>query len=658
MKPLFHRRGAVGLALILILLSACSFDALLPPIPTGYVIPTVTLTPTARPSATPGTTPTEMDIAGAGTALPPARAPINTQNLRSLAPFARQGKGLPLCLALSPDGKSIAVGSTRGISLFDGESLKETLFIKTNFSQQALAFAADGTMLASAGADGFISLWSLPDGTLQRRLKTDFYSYTVVLQFSPDGSRLISSDAQRVTRIWSVTDGSQSGAIVENARIIRRLSFSDQENRLFSWAPKEPVKIWNLDTGSKVRDIFVGQDELGRDTINGDFSDDGAYFAANSGLRVRIFRTKTGTTRQLLRLTETARYVLLSPDGSELLVIFANQMALYRVESRDAPLIWDLPAGGLPADTKISFSADGRGLWFISDAPKYFDLGSGAVKQSGTPDFAPDYVLSEVFTDPVETARERVFLNGSLQTLDAAGRIVKSSVLTGEAINAAALAPDGETIALTGRGMGLTLWSPGGERLARLDDDFYTSLSFSETGLLAAARPDGRINIWDVKKSDILYSLNNADSLQQVMFSSDGSRLAARTTGQVSLWSLAEQKVVATFDGCAMCFSPDGSRLAVLSSLMSGQFITVYESASGKKLQQINHTTGQNVAFSSDNNLLVTAGDFIRFYSLSDASLIQQIPAGGLLGKVRFVDEDRLLAISANDGSVLFWGIP
>ena len=67
----------------------------------------------------------------------------------------------PLCLAYSPDGRSLAVaGKTRTIRLWDPVTGQELLTLEGHKAQvNGLAFSPDGSILASCSHDGAVRLW-------------------------------------------------------------------------------------------------------------------------------------------------------------------------------------------------------------------------------------------------------------------------------------------------------------------------------------------------------------------------------------------------------------------------------------------------------------------------------------------------------------------
>jgi WD40 repeat protein len=86
---------------------------------------------------------------------------------------------------------------------FRGLGPKGTEVMQTAMPLAAAAFSADGTSVATGGADKIIRLWSLKSGEMIREFK-DHTMSVVGLSFSPDGSSLASASLDGTVRVWAI----------------------------------------------------------------------------------------------------------------------------------------------------------------------------------------------------------------------------------------------------------------------------------------------------------------------------------------------------------------------------------------------------------------------------------------------------------------------
>src|SRR5512142_2421383 len=105
------------------------------------VVPTYAPFPAAVPQTA---TPTPFAFVAAGTPVPVGEVGIGLDNLASLAPLARWGKGRIIQVAVSPDGKQVAVATPLGIYLYDESTLAAGRFIEVKAGVNSIAFSPDG----------------------------------------------------------------------------------------------------------------------------------------------------------------------------------------------------------------------------------------------------------------------------------------------------------------------------------------------------------------------------------------------------------------------------------------------------------------------------------------------------------------------------------
>src|ERR1043166_6481507 len=176
------KRHQCAFLLFLILLTAWSAPpppaATITPFPTR-VLPTATRTP--PPSV----------LAGTPVFIP--ETAISVDNLNRLTLLARWGKGSVVQVKLSPDGQVTAVATPIGVYLYDSESFEEKAFIESKGWLNCIAFSPDGKLLALGSLDGSIRVLQLSDSMTQKIFNSPLGAITS-LTFSPTGSSLAAGD--------------------------------------------------------------------------------------------------------------------------------------------------------------------------------------------------------------------------------------------------------------------------------------------------------------------------------------------------------------------------------------------------------------------------------------------------------------------------------
>ncbi|MCS7296997.1 MAG: caspase family protein [Bacteroidia bacterium] len=107
-------------------------------------------------------------------------------------------------LALSPDQRILASAGLDGkIMLWSlPEGLRLQTLEKHTDGVRAVAFSPDGRFLASAGKDGLLCLWALPTGRLEKVLTLGVPLWTVA--FSPNGQYLVVGGEGGLLRLWRI----------------------------------------------------------------------------------------------------------------------------------------------------------------------------------------------------------------------------------------------------------------------------------------------------------------------------------------------------------------------------------------------------------------------------------------------------------------------
>jgi WD40 repeat protein len=104
---------------------------------------------------------------------------------------------------------------------------------------------APSEVLASAGADGSIALWSL-SSLQQRWSKPAHEGRALSVSFSPDGKLLASGGEDGLVQLWSVAQGEPLARLVHHRGAVRSVRFAPDGTFLASGGDDGSVRLWQL----------------------------------------------------------------------------------------------------------------------------------------------------------------------------------------------------------------------------------------------------------------------------------------------------------------------------------------------------------------------------------------------------------------------------
>ncbi len=187
-------------------------------------------------------------------------------------------------------------------------------------------------------------------------------------------------------------------------------------------------------------------------------------------------------------------------------------------------------------------------------------------------------------------------------------------------------------------------------------------VSFSaDNAMLAAAMPDGRLNIWNLEFEELGSAFQGAiNQVSQAAFSPDGGSLATSTDeGSIRLWNtalLSPSELIKVSAACRgpVVFSPDGQRVAVVNCDRSVVLVNIQSGRTEVRL--VGHLDRvEDIAFSPDGLRLATSDlRHICCWDTMDGRRLWRTDGVGVRS-IAWSPIDPILASGGNDHRVRLW---
>jgi WD40 repeat protein len=173
-------------------------------------------------------------------------------------------------MAYSPDGKTLATGSFRELTLWDTETGKPKTRI-AGFADRvvAVAFAADGSQFATGGGgpteDGEVKLFDAA-GKFISEVKNAHSDQVFGVCFSPDGKLLATGGADRFVKVFEVPAGKLAKTFEGHTNHVLDVGWTADGKKLVSCGADadKMVKVWDYEKGEKVRDMNTHKQQTTR----------------------------------------------------------------------------------------------------------------------------------------------------------------------------------------------------------------------------------------------------------------------------------------------------------------------------------------------------------------------------------------------------------
>lgn len=452
----------------------------------------------------------------------------------------------------SPDGKSLAVVTSdipKILRFYDPVTVKERKRIELTGYLVRMAFSPDSTSVAVTERDNSVRVYKVDDGkrlhSWTLKLENPYENYTSAVAYSPDGKLVAAGATDNVIYLWDATSGKEAGKLNGSGWYPWSLAFSADSKTLYSTGWDGVIRRWDV-LSHKHLPLPNGA-VRGSDVVAA--SPDGKLLAfEDEEGAIHIVNAKTGQEKQSLKTENngSARMVF-SPDSQRLATGGSH-------DNRVDVILWDLAAG------KVL---------------RRWDWEKGRDPHSTIEDI--------VFAPNGKQLAAAVFRRSEARVLDISGE--GEHILGHQSVYALDFSPDGATLATVGWDKIIRLWDPKTGKFLRM-------------ATIALANQDTR--------------------MYGVRYSPDGRTLATMhmnsTVYLVDVKTLQPKKNIpneVSFIYNALAYSPDGLRLATGDA--SGQ-VRVWDSQSGVKLWE-SRIDGHvyTVEFGRDGRALLAGGNGVGY---------------------------------------------
>jgi serine/threonine-protein kinase len=476
-----------------------------------------------------------------------------------------------VCMALSPDRKTVAVADGADIRLVDTKTLRVVRELKKHTQAVlCLAFSADGKFLASGGNDGRARVWNVEKGEevgnpfepgsavqavaltpngkelllaangnsqvavydVAKADKGERRTYTghktpvralVVsadgkLAYSAGGTTEVGKEADKDVHVWEVATGNPVSKLTGHEGFVSRLELSPDGKRLLAATDKPYVPVWKLAEGSGgLRPLRIANPPSPSTPSDGTFvGEKGAASCANGKVRPFVTDGRADGYQELNAIPLEATYPNVAwlnavprdaKDGA------GSDSGLLFVAGGTLR-VWDIDQSK-EWRPPLGHTQPARGLTFLGDGERVVWLVS-----SGDDRTVRVWDLADLYDPATKWPRE------SRRALSATGP--GNNLLIGAPVSA-----DGNlALTLFNTEPFVTVWrfqNDNWEQLSRLEPKdtpqgtSLTALSISAEGTRAlTCGTDKVLRLWDLKRQEAIRKVEVPNACSMVRLLSNG----------------------------------------------------------------------------------------------------------------------------------------
>lgn len=177
--------------------------------------------------------------------------PISITNIANLREISRLGYGKPEEADVAPDNNHIALATSAGVFIFEGNQLFK--WIDPQGWATSVQFSPDGTVLAIGLATGEIQLWDWQGEIKSATLAGHTKKINRIL-FS-QSSLLYSASADQSIIVWNLKSNKNIQTLRAHSQPVNDIAVTSDARILVSCADDQLIRIWDLASGNKLYEL-------------------------------------------------------------------------------------------------------------------------------------------------------------------------------------------------------------------------------------------------------------------------------------------------------------------------------------------------------------------------------------------------------------------
>lgn len=599
----------------------------------------------------------------------------------------------PQTIKFSPDGRFIAVSSSRGVyygpssismvRLRDVVKNREIAQLQHASAVTELTFSPDGNYLATTSRVGqeqekterigTVKVFETATGHEVSRVQHE--NAVDAVTFTSTGKYLFTGSSDGTSRLWDVAGGQEQlrinhGSTVNTVGFLKIedlhsfLITAGQDSTVRLWGAYSPAQEWlRLMEDPNIKALAIDADGRYLATISHDLKYDASVPPDQYRRDLRVW-TVAGIREKLrLKHENAVGGVDFSLDG-RYLATFDFQLPTSKLIPKTAT-----------TESSFEYTDRGRGsvsVWEVSSRRRVTHLKHPETVMSVDYDATGRYLVTAC-------------VDGIVRVLETPGGKETANLKQEGWVYGAEFSPDGRYVAacsgkpelLEGkRGIGMaTIWEWRTGRVSgQLQSDYLiVAVAFSPDGrFLAAGGSDKTVHILRTIDGREIQQFPHDDPIWAFTFSPDGSYLATasggsasedflRQKGATTLWKIGDGSK--TFLNkhsswvLSIAFSPDGKYLA---SIDQDGVVGIWATLGGQEIARIKHeeaVTQAKIHFSPCSHYLAAAfGNKARIWEIAGGKEVARREHGlGALWDVAFSPDGRYLATAGTDTTAGLW---